>query len=394
MTQMFQEYLEPIITAVYVFPILAAVFTLPYILHQYHKYGAILVFRIVIVYSFIFYMLTSFFMTLLPLPPVRELTEPLGFANLKVFDAVHRWLTQSGFTLSDVSTWKAALKNRELWELLFNIALLFPFGVYLRYYFKRPFWQVLILSFLYSLFFEVTQLTGVYHIYPYPYRNFDVDDLICNTIGGVIGWGMTPLFVHFLPTRERLDEESYLHGAHVSLFRRLLAFAVDAVIILLLTGGCVYLMQERIHEFVFQHFDMTHIPRHYAVYFLPMAGFVIMTFITTVSNGYSLGKWLVNIRLVRNNGTRAHFWQLAVRYFIMMIVLLAAPLFAWQLLQYVRPEDEAVLTKELLIGAGAALFCLYFYGMANVIHMAIKQDTRYRYDRICGLKTISTVERK
>lgn len=52
-------YLKPILTACYVFPVLAALFTLPYIIRQYHKYGSILVLRTGIVYTFIFYMMTS-----------------------------------------------------------------------------------------------------------------------------------------------------------------------------------------------------------------------------------------------------------------------------------------------------------------------------------------------
>ena len=39
-------YLKPILTACYVFPVLAALFTLPYIIRQYHKYGSILVLRL------------------------------------------------------------------------------------------------------------------------------------------------------------------------------------------------------------------------------------------------------------------------------------------------------------------------------------------------------------
>ena len=58
-----EVYLKPIISACYVFPILAVIFTIPYILYEYHKYGSILILRTGIVYTFIFYMLTSYFMT-------------------------------------------------------------------------------------------------------------------------------------------------------------------------------------------------------------------------------------------------------------------------------------------------------------------------------------------
>jgi glycopeptide antibiotics resistance protein len=43
-------------------------------------------------------------------------------------------------------------------------------------------------SFLLSLFYETSQLTALFGIYPGPYRFADVEDLICNTLGGAAGW--------------------------------------------------------------------------------------------------------------------------------------------------------------------------------------------------------------
>ena len=80
-------YLKPILTACYVFPVLAALFTLPYIIRQYHKYGSILVLRTGIVYTFIFYMMTSYFMTILPLPAIDSVTPESATMLLTPFDA-------------------------------------------------------------------------------------------------------------------------------------------------------------------------------------------------------------------------------------------------------------------------------------------------------------------
>ena len=54
--------------------------------------------------------------------------------------------------------------------------------------------KTMIASFCLSLFFELTQLSGLYFIYPRPYRLFDVNDLVTNTLGGIIGFVVTPLF--------------------------------------------------------------------------------------------------------------------------------------------------------------------------------------------------------
>ena len=181
-------YLKPIISACYVFPVLAVLFTLPYIIYEYHKYGSILVIRTGVVYTFIFYMLTSYFMTVLPLPPIDSVTPDSACMLLVPFDAVRRVVATVNITLSNPATYINLFKCGDFWQIAFNILLLVPFGVYLRYYFKRKWWQVLIMSFCYSLFFELTQLSGLYGIYPYPYRFFEVDDLICNTLAAKDGY--------------------------------------------------------------------------------------------------------------------------------------------------------------------------------------------------------------
>ena len=89
-------YLKPILSACYIFPILAIIFTLPYILYEYHKYGSLLVIRTGIVYTFIFYMLTSYFMTILPLPPLDSVTSDSASMLLVPFDAVRRTIDNSG----------------------------------------------------------------------------------------------------------------------------------------------------------------------------------------------------------------------------------------------------------------------------------------------------------
>ena len=73
--------------------------------------------------------------------------------------------------------------NPAFFQFLFNVIMTVPFGIYLRYYFKCRFLKTLILSFCLSLFFELTQLSGLYFIYPRSYRLFDVDDLLANTLG-------------------------------------------------------------------------------------------------------------------------------------------------------------------------------------------------------------------
>ena len=87
----------------------------------------------------------------------------------------------TSLVLSDPSTYLGAMKEQCFYEPFFNILLLVPLGVYLRYYFRRSWWQAILIGFLVSLSFELIQLSALFGIYPRPYRLFQVDDLINNT---------------------------------------------------------------------------------------------------------------------------------------------------------------------------------------------------------------------
>ena len=62
------QYIEVSLQAVILFPFVVAIFTLPYIAYNYHKYGSVISLKVVIVYSFIFYILCMYCLVILPLP--------------------------------------------------------------------------------------------------------------------------------------------------------------------------------------------------------------------------------------------------------------------------------------------------------------------------------------
>ena len=122
-----------------------------------------------------------------------------------------------------------------MYTIIFNIVLTLPFGIYLRYIFKKKWYHTIIYTFLLSLFFELTQLSGLYGIYPRPYRLFDVDDLMINTLGGLIGHVITPLVTIFIPSIDKLDEKSYKKGTRVTLIRRGVSLVIDILFIIVFT---------------------------------------------------------------------------------------------------------------------------------------------------------------
>ena len=172
-------YKLPIATAFIFFPIIAFVFTLPFLIYQYRKYGSIPFLRSVIFYSFILYLLCAYFLVILPLPTIDEVKNlTTETTQLVPFDFIRQLSNTISFHWNELSSYLTIIKSPTFYIAAFNILLTLPFGVYLRYYFECKWHKIILYGFLLSLFFELTQLTGLYGIYPRPYRLFDVDDLI------------------------------------------------------------------------------------------------------------------------------------------------------------------------------------------------------------------------
>ena len=57
-----------------------------------------------------------------------------------------------------------------------------------------------------TLFIEIGQLTGLFFIYSGSYRFCDIDDIMANTLGGVIGYAAVKA-CHFLPKIKSFDHQ-------------------------------------------------------------------------------------------------------------------------------------------------------------------------------------------
>ncbi len=227
-------YLNVIETSFFYFPIVAFFSCIPYFIHEYHKYGSVNILKMGIFYSFILYLLTIYFLVILPLPNKEEVKYIPNMIRLIPFSFIKDLIRESSFIWNNPSTYLKSLTDPCFYTVFFNILMTIPFGMYLRYYFKYNLKKTIWYTFCLSLFFEITQLTGLYFIYPYPYRVFDIDDLIVNTLGGFIGYHFVGLFLKFLPPKEKLEQNALLKGKTVSGLRRILIFIFDYVIYLLL----------------------------------------------------------------------------------------------------------------------------------------------------------------
>lgn len=351
-----EVYLESIKTAFLIFPFLAFLITLPYLLLQYHKYGSVPLIRSSIVYTFILYLLTAYFLVILPLPSKEEvLMMPTKVPQLIPFTFIGDFIE----VFKETSGVLSFLKSPIVYTTLFNIAITIPFGIYLRYYFKKKWYTTIIYTFLLSLYFEITQLTGLYGLYPKAYRLFDVDDLIINTLGGLIGYLITPIVTIFLPDRDKIDKLSYKRGKVVSIYRRFLAFLID--IFIFATIMFIILALLNFNDFVLPLIIMT------AMYY------VILPTITS----HTLGKYLVKIKLESKNKHKHP--SIFIRQVILYFGIVFGPIIFIELNQYING----------LITLFYILFAIYAYFEIFLKFFGRKKPLIY--ERLTKTENISTV---
>ena len=306
MLGMLRYYVEPIAAACLLFPIIAGLFTLPFAVANYRKYGGIAVMRVMVVYSFILYLMCVYLLTVLPLPSREavEAMEPHAIGWIP-FKDLYIAAGKAGLSLSnlkDSAAWKQWLTCDDMFQFAANVVMLVPLGFYLHYYFRLRLRTTVLIGLGASLFFELTQLTGLYFIYPKAYRFTQMDDLIANTLGALLGWVITPLLALVLPSREEIDRVSYEKGEHVTVVRRAFAALTDVLAFALLAvGGAGLSMLLKLPAF-WVGFGL------WVVYFLLVPFFV---------GGRTAGQALLKLRTVADDGeTPATFLQLAWRNFL------------------------------------------------------------------------------
>lgn len=164
--------------------------------------------------------------TLLPMPAAGAYL--CKTANLDLLASISGlWAGEPGAGLTGL------LRDPVFLQLALNVLLFVPLGYFLRTILKRGFVVAGVVGFAVSLLIETTQLTGVWSLYDCPYRLFDVDDLVVNTAGAVVGSLLSAIFVrrrsHAVPLPTR-----------ITLGRRLVGMVSD-LLFLVLFGGFVAL---------------------------------------------------------------------------------------------------------------------------------------------------------
>ncbi|WP_379946864.1 VanZ family protein [Enterococcus devriesei] len=379
------SYIFPIKAAVLTFPFLAMLIAAPFLIYYYRKYGQLGKLRSLILYSFVFYLLCAYYLVILPLPSisaVAQLTSPRY--ELHLFQSWHNFINQTVLQLNHPSTYLPAMKQSVFLEPVFNIFLLFPFGIYCRYYFKFSIGKTILASFCLSLFFELTQLSGLYFIYPRPYRLFDVNDLLHNTIGGTLGFVCAPLFTFFLPTRNELDSESLEKGQRVTLLRRLVALVIDWLVISFVSTILSFFsssLPTRLNDLL--NYPFVSLVLEVIIYFM-----ILMYF----WNGQTIGKKVVRIQVTENGRDHIRFSSLVKRYSALYFLLYGLLMIFQFTLTHLTTTNHTVFIAYVTFGLLSLGILLLF--LFNLLYALIRRKNRLFYDKASHTYTISTLKKE
>lgn len=194
------------VVSVLLFALLVPVLVLPWLHWQYRNHGRLSGWAAVVAGASVFYLCGVLAFTLFPLPSVTA-----DFCSQR---SVHDYLQlQPLASVRDVvvaghGSVAGMLTSAAFLQVALNVLLFVPLGFLLRYRFGRGLAVTAGIGLAVSLLIEVTQGSALFGIYPCPYRVADVDDLISNTLGAVVGWGLARATTRALPAAvpRRVDD--------------------------------------------------------------------------------------------------------------------------------------------------------------------------------------------
>ena len=360
--------LRAIYIALILAPILGLVILIPYLYLNYKRNKIIVVRQCLLIYVFAITLLVAFFMTMLPFPSrekVSQMTTP--YTQLIPFMVIHDYFRDSGFVASDITTVIPSLKSGAFLGPVFNMIMLLPLGLFLRILFKKDLKRTTLIAFLVSLFFELTQLSGLFFIYPRPYRMFDVDDLIGNTLGAVIGYLIAPYIEKLIPYLGNESAPKYLkNGGGVSMRRRLPSILIDqgiCLIIPLITGLSFHLYPK--------YFPLMYI-------FFLICNVLMGIYIAKAKDRRSPGMRLMGLRLHNSRPGSLSIGQ-TVKYMLIQGSTLSLPLWSAYLLY--SCQEASVILRVLLVVLNVLVTVAYIQMLFEFFINAITHGTKLYFDR-------------
>ena len=365
-------YISSIRLIVVLFPFLALLLLLPFLIRQYHRYGAISGWLVGVNYAFVFYLLCAYALTILPLPTIEQVRAMTGpIENFHLFNFVRDFMTYSGFVLTQPGTWLHAAKSPQFIQPFFNLLLTLPFGMFLRYQYKKRFVTSLILAFCLTLSFELIQRSALFGIYPRPYRLFDVDDLFLNTCGAMLGWLISGPLGRMLPKKEAIVQSLEERSHKVSVSRKSVAVLLDITMIVVCNVA---------YNLIGGHPNQ----------FVSILLYLFWVVVPELIGWPTFGQRLVHLRLTDKSGERASIVQVLLRNLLGYGLVIGV--FAGEL--YVLNQTGTVVASEL----GTYYFLSLFGGflilvwlLSLIVSLFTKQ---FAHEILSGTRLVSTYQNK
>lgn len=180
------------------FGVIGVVLIAPWVALQYRRFGHFRGWPAVVSASVVLYASSLVAFTLFPLPDFagdycarHAQRSHLNLSPLASLDDVTAYAADH--------TWLQTLTSGVFLQVFFNVLFFVPLGIYVSYRYRRGIGVALLASFGVSLAIETTQGTAVWGLAPCAYRLADVDDLMTNTAGGLLGWLIGLVLVRVLP---------------------------------------------------------------------------------------------------------------------------------------------------------------------------------------------------
>jgi glycopeptide antibiotics resistance protein len=184
--------------AIVFFAGLTFVFAAPFISRQYSRFGRFAGWPALMAAAVVLYASALVAFTLFPFPNFAG-----GFCAKH--EGTSHWQLQPFASLDDVTahasnhTFVQTLTSGVFLQALMNVIFFVPLGFFLAYRSRRSLPTTTLVAFVVSLSIELTQGTGLWGLAPCPYRLADVDDLLTNTGGAILGWFLAVAIRRWLP---------------------------------------------------------------------------------------------------------------------------------------------------------------------------------------------------
>lgn len=158
--------------------VVAVLAFVPFVAVSYRRRGRLTVGRTLLWAGAAVYFWAIWTYTLVPMPASDDYRcAGLNLRPFEFVDDIRAAVAVSGRYLTDPAVLQVAL----------NVLLFVPLGFFLRVLGGRGILVAGLVGLVTTGLIETTQLTGVWGLYPCAYRFFDVDDLIANTAGALLG---------------------------------------------------------------------------------------------------------------------------------------------------------------------------------------------------------------